>query len=110
MGEILFLVKNGQKGRHGCVKSEHVLYIFMSLALESIAFFRKKLAEHCHTRIFLIEITSHYQTWQEPDYDAYLCSTFCSMYQTINLTSEKTVQVLKEIFSFYKNNCLTWMQ
>ena len=25
MVKILFLVKNGQKGRHGCVKSEHVL-------------------------------------------------------------------------------------
>ena len=26
MVKILFLVKNGQKGRHGCVKSEHVLW------------------------------------------------------------------------------------
>ena len=26
MVKILFLVKNGLKGRHGCVKSEHVLY------------------------------------------------------------------------------------
>ena len=25
-GENPFLVKNGQKGRHGCVKSEHVLW------------------------------------------------------------------------------------
>ena len=24
---LFFLVKNGQKGRHGCVKSEHVLSI-----------------------------------------------------------------------------------
>ena len=27
MVKILFLVKNGQKGCHGCVKSEHVLYV-----------------------------------------------------------------------------------
>ena len=27
MVKILFLVKNGQKTRHGCVKSEHVLYV-----------------------------------------------------------------------------------
>ena len=26
MVEILFLVENGQKGRHDCVKSEHLLY------------------------------------------------------------------------------------
>ena len=26
MVKILFLIKNGKKSRHGCVKSEHVLY------------------------------------------------------------------------------------
>ena len=29
MVKILFLVKNGQKGRHGCVNSEHVLFVFV---------------------------------------------------------------------------------
>ena len=31
MGKFLFLVKNGQKDCHGCVKSEHILYIEITL-------------------------------------------------------------------------------
>ena len=34
MVKIPFLVKNGQKGRHGCVKSEHVLYDFEKLEIK----------------------------------------------------------------------------
>ena len=33
MVKILFLVKNGQKGRHGCAKSEHVLSALKPFAL-----------------------------------------------------------------------------
>ena len=38
MVKILSLVKNGQKGRHGCVKSEHVLYLkHLAILLETLA-------------------------------------------------------------------------